>query len=370
MQSAYLEKNMIEVKESKSTKTRNMQTRASNIELLRIIAMLGIILHHCVFHGQALNYVTGYNRLYTYFIIIFGKVGVTIFISITSFFLCEKKTTVNQFVRVWMQSFLYYIFLLIFSIIIRGGESISIITVLRQFLPIVGDANWYVSNFLIFLIIIPFLNLLISPVRRKSIFAYITLFFSVIIVVLPSLGVTTFYSDIMYFVCIYFIIVYLKDRNFIVSINYRLFFMLLFLSIITIFISEIVSGNANGWATRNYSIFTTLIGISSFCLFSRIEVPHNRLINYLAKHTFGVFLLHTANLLRYDFIWQEIFKCDLFFTSRWYIIWTLGSSFIVFSFGVVIDTLMMILIDKTINLSIFKNYINSANAFCKKLLDS
>ena len=334
----------------------NKAQRNSNVELLRIIAMFGIILHHCVVHAQALDYVEGFNRLYSYLLLIFGKVGVTIFIAISSYYLCEKCSTVKQFLRVWTQSLLYYILLLLFSLIVHGQYSFSL--VLRQFLPIFGYQNWYVSNFLVFLIFVPFINLIIKQIRSTVYCVLITVVLITITIIAPSIGVQAFYSDILYFISVYFAVLCLKDYDVFKKINRWLYLLFIISGVIILFALQVFAGGPVRWATQNYSIFTNCIGVSMFGLFLSLNVPHNKIVNYIGKHTFGIFLLHTANLLRHDYIWQVIFKSSNYYMSNYYLIWTVLSSLIVFSVGLIVDPGMMLIVECLLKNRYLANLIN------------
>lgn len=84
-------------------KTKGVTQRESNFELLRIVAMLGIIMYHLVLHYidysrfalVNLDKGSNYYHLETIQIIYtFGQIGNTLFILITGYFLI-KKSTVN-----------------------------------------------------------------------------------------------------------------------------------------------------------------------------------------------------------------------------------------------------------------------------------
>ena len=67
-------------------KKLNASNRLSNYELLRIISMLGIIGSHCVTQGQAIDVANGFTFLFCCFLRVFGKLGVHVFVIITSWF--------------------------------------------------------------------------------------------------------------------------------------------------------------------------------------------------------------------------------------------------------------------------------------------
>lgn len=108
---------------------RNLQTeelapRQSNIELLRIVAMLMIIAHHFVVHGGfefSTDTITA-NRLWVQFIQMGGKIGVNIFVLISGYFLISTPTVkLEKVLKLWIQIFTYS-FLIFIIFVICGGE--------------------------------------------------------------------------------------------------------------------------------------------------------------------------------------------------------------------------------------------------------
>ena len=79
--------------------------RESNVELLRILAMLAIVAHHFVWNsGVMLLYDYGHVSRNMEFMQLFGarsKTGINIFVLISGFFLCTSTLTINRFLKVW-----------------------------------------------------------------------------------------------------------------------------------------------------------------------------------------------------------------------------------------------------------------------------
>ncbi len=87
---------------------RQVIPRQSNIELLRIIAMLIIIAHHFAVHSgfEFSNDAVTVNRLWIQFIQIGGKTGVNVFVLISGYFLITSKTLkTSKAIKLWLQIF-------------------------------------------------------------------------------------------------------------------------------------------------------------------------------------------------------------------------------------------------------------------------
>ena len=91
-------------------KVKTSKDRQMNFELLRIISMIFILLHHYSLKGGLLsieNITT--NKFIGEFIYIGGKVGVVIFILISGYFLIDKKYKFKNLFKVILEVFFYSI---------------------------------------------------------------------------------------------------------------------------------------------------------------------------------------------------------------------------------------------------------------------
>ena len=72
--------------------------RNSNLEILRIIAMLFIIAHHFSVHGFGdVNFaISNANNYVIYFFGILGKIGVDVFIIISAYFMIDSKFNLKK----------------------------------------------------------------------------------------------------------------------------------------------------------------------------------------------------------------------------------------------------------------------------------
>ena len=87
-----------------------IKERQSNIELLRIIAILIIIGHHFAIHGKLYEYtdISFVNRIWMQFLLLSGKLGVSLFVLISGYFLIEMpRLKVEKLVKLWLQIFTY-----------------------------------------------------------------------------------------------------------------------------------------------------------------------------------------------------------------------------------------------------------------------
>lgn len=92
---------------------RNNKTRESGLELLRIIAMLLVVMHHVILYSKLS--VLNSNQTLAKILLPSGKIGVNIFYFITGYFMVEKNFKISRVLNLVIQtSFYSIVFYLIF----------------------------------------------------------------------------------------------------------------------------------------------------------------------------------------------------------------------------------------------------------------
>lgn len=93
------------------------KNRNSNIELLRILCMIFIILHHSVVHSS-FNEIDNLNFNILYVLSTLGRVANNIFIIITGYYMVNKQVKVKSIMKLVLETIFYsYVILLIYLII-------------------------------------------------------------------------------------------------------------------------------------------------------------------------------------------------------------------------------------------------------------
>lgn len=100
-----------------------VKDRESNIELLRIVLIFSIILHHLVYHNS-LNYLAGDNFKIAEILGGFAKVAVNCFILIMGFFANKSKWNIKKAIKIVAESLFYS---LLFMVIFQKNINLKII---------------------------------------------------------------------------------------------------------------------------------------------------------------------------------------------------------------------------------------------------
>lgn len=182
--------------------------RSSNIELLRIIAMYIIVLHHCTVHGvfsywhNNTSLVQHINNFLCTFLASGGKIGVTIFVLISGYFLCMQDFKLTRFFKVYLNTLFYSILFLMLSLLI-GTHHIGWEALKASFLPFTCKAYWFISAYLLLYIFSPLLNTILKHIKPGKIKLYLILA-SVFWIFLPLItNIKLFYSILLYFFYLY-----------------------------------------------------------------------------------------------------------------------------------------------------------------------
>lgn len=311
-------------KESK-TKIINSRIakRESNIELLRIICMIGIIAHHCVVHGGSINMEYCTNKVISILLLPAGKIGFTCFLAISTWYLVDSEFKTIRFIKMWLEVFFYSVLFSIIAFVVT--DTFTIKSFFSALLPIAGNSHGYASSYLLLYLLIPFLRKITKNITRfQARMLLVILFYAQIlsqIIGYINGYYQSIYSEILLFVFCYFLSLNLKRWP--IKIIYDkvicgLLFASIWLMISHIFYSQ-VRGNSRGLfefisaiTKDESSILYLLAGYALFFFFKNISIKHNTIINTIATTTFGILLIHDHNFFR-GIVWNNIFKC-----SNWY----------------------------------------------------
>ena len=172
-----------------------VKQRKSNIELLRIIAMLMIVSSHYCVHGsqyktalQSLNF----DGIFLHSVIL-GNLGVDIFFMISGYFLSKSERpfklhkALSLWLQVWMYSISIAIILLLFNMNIGKTEFI------KSIFPTTFFQYDFFTVYLLIYFLSPFLNLLLKNLVRREFM--ILIFILILFVSVPETLLGRAYLD-------------------------------------------------------------------------------------------------------------------------------------------------------------------------------
>lgn len=321
--------------------------RQSNFELLRIIAMLMVVTLHFMGHGGILDNVKVFSTNFYIANLLqsFSIYAVNIYVLISAYFMCDSKITMEKVIKVWTQVVFYTVGIYL-ALLLVGIIDFNIIELVKSFFPITLNQYSFVTAYIILMSLSPFLNKLINSMNKdefKRLIIIVSMFVIILGVGFPINKVVGSY--VSNFIILYFISAYIK-RYLQNKLNNKYSLLLYVCSSLLIFIGRILlfmmdKGNSAS-ALLSYRFILVVLGsIGLFTLFMNIKIK-SKLINNVSILTFGVFLIHENYFIR-KILYSEIFKIDTLYNSKYLILYTVISIFIVYIICSLIEYIRQVL---------------------------
>ena len=260
-----------------------------------------------------------------------GKTGINCFVLITGYFMCKANYTLRKLLKLYLQVLFYTV--IIYSIFLMcGHETVAIKRLFQVLVPIFDlTSNNFVGCFIVFYLFIPFLNILINTLNKKS-HGELVILFVVCYSVLPTLSFKLPINYIGWFSVLYLIASYIRLYGFPITVTHRLWGVITICEILLSSVSILILmwGYTRQLLPSVYmsyffltdanKLLPLLIGVSSFMYFKDLKIPYSRIINILGAATFGVLLIHTNSDAMRHWLWKETvnsvghFGNDIFIT--------------------------------------------------------
>lgn len=292
--------------------------RESGIELYKVIAIFLIVLSHVIQTLTEPNYVLGIgegtfiniatattdlNVLLLALFRICGALGNNMFFICSAWFLVNSKKmslkkVIHMILDVWI------INMIVFWGLHAIGIQFQVSDTVRTFFPTTFANNWYITCYLLFYLIYPFLNRMLEQLNISEHFALTSFLFMIyfIIPVLPLEEINLFFAnELVIFLATYVIVSFIKIYKNEWTENLKLNKGILFVSIVS-YVALILSVDYL-WLRTNYflnrlvrwnmnnSLFMFLIAFSSFNMMKKKKFI-NRTINYFSSLSLLVYIFH------------------------------------------------------------------------------
>lgn len=303
--------------------------RVSGVELLRIIAMLGIVLSHWGGHGTwELTPDNAYlgNKVFLQLTQFFGEVGNCIFFLITGYFSFQRDTVNKKgLLRLVIDTKFHSLWVWLFILAI-GVYDFSIGGLIKSLFPIVLKQYWFVLPFIVVCAIAPWINQILRNSDSKTLKWY---FGSLIMIemILPLVGATTVSSNVGLFILVYSIGALLKKEDAFLSFvnSYRYLLLIcgygggiLFITAMDMIVVKYgLNPSLSMILTDRFSFLPSIAAISLFVIFLKINF-YNRIVNYIAQSVLSVYLISEHPYV-HPWFWKAYFD-NMEFYSCWYMI--------------------------------------------------
>lgn len=342
----------------KLNKRDSIDKRNSSIELLKVFGIILIVISHVIqtLHSQNTHimqndYVldismatTNVQQLIIVFLRYSGALGNTIFFCCSAWFLLDndnvsKKKAFQMLVDVWVVS----VITLIAVYIIKDGN-IGIKIIIKQLLPTTFENNWYITCYLLFYLLHPFLNQLIKNMEQKALLKT-ALFLLFLYVCVNYIFAGSFFSTyLILWVTLYITIAYMKYYLVDLSNNTKVNIIMLLIgfagNISIVLLTNYLGlhlGVFRNWLLRwntSCSPFLILIAISMLNIAKNV-CSYNKTVNYISSLSLLIYIFHENQLLRIFYrplLWNFVYSQ---FGYEYILFWLFVLVIIVFGFGLI-----------------------------------
>ncbi|MCM1237357.1 MAG: acyltransferase [Ruminococcus flavefaciens] len=340
--------------------------RMANLELLRIVAMLLIVILHFLGKGGFLTPLTepSLSRMgYVAWGMEALAIGsLNVYMLLSGYFLIQSAFRVKRLLQLLLQVLFYSIIIGVIAAAFGylPDEGFSIYYLATLCLPISTSHYWFMTAYFFMYLFMP---LLAQGARRltKKQFQTVLVLLLISVCVIKSVVPIKLSADMQGYDCIWYMCVFLLAAYirlygipFFKNAGRSVFVYLasgagIFAFALVLRFMYLRTGKLSNMLTVSYNynhILTLLASIAFFCLFCHIKIRQgacSRFICRIAPYTLGVYLWHEHVAIRYE--WQEwlyvVFgKPD---NSIMLVLYTLFAAVLVFVIGILIDVLRSLL---------------------------
>ena len=342
-------------KSAPSCKERN-----SNLELYRIIVMLLIVAHHYVVNSGLMSVMKEeplhIQSIFLYLFGMWGKTGINCFVMITSYFMCKSHISLRKFMKLLLEVYFYNV-VITGIFLLTGYARPSFSTVFYALVPIQSFGVNFVACFMLFYLLIPFLNLLIQAMSSKLHLRLVLLCLLVYSVIGTIPKITLGVNYVSWFVLLYFIASYIRLYGFPIKISNRNWGWLTLLSILISMASVVfMAWLSTVFVNKNIPVFwfvadsnhimALVTALCSFMFFKDLKIGYSKLINMIGASTFGVLLIHANSDIMRQWLWQDILNNVCQYGTNTMVLHAILSVIAIFVVCILIDMLRMRFVEK------------------------
>ena len=331
--------------------------RMANMEVLRILAMMMVVMLHYLSKGQVLPAMTGplgINGYVAWVLETVSIVAVNVYMLISGFFLTESKFRCTRLIQLVCQVLFYSLLVpvILMAVGVLSVNDLNLYKPLQYGLPVEMEQYWFATAYVMLYLLTPILRCAVHHMQKtqlKVTIIILLLFWSVNKSLLPvRLTIDELGYDALWFVCVYLCAAYIRlygikwfDKVGKGVLGYVAGCAGILGITLVIRALYLVTGKFEDFliATYHYNhILNLFAAISLFYAFYHWRMKDGWLAAValkVAPYTFGVYLLHEQVEIRY--LWPEWLGASAEGNPLWFVVRSILSVFVVFIVGVAAD---------------------------------
>lgn len=268
--------------------------RNSSIEMLRILAMLGIVIMHT--NGAVMEHGSGTGFAWTQIENGIFNAGVSIFVLISGYFGIRRST--QKLIELESTVILYAV---LSALVGCYFGKASILSIIKAFIPVSTNCYWFISCYILLMIFSPYINRAINSMSELQ-HRQLLLLMSAVFLVAPTV---IYYSvlggggkNVINMLLLYFLGSYIRKYSLDERFDKKsLLKILIATTALNVLLNSLISIATGGKPhipfARDCSVFIVIEATVLMMFFMKVEF-HSNFINRVAKHVFAVYLFEGA----------------------------------------------------------------------------
>jgi hypothetical protein len=326
--------------------------RSSGIELLKIFAIVIIIFSHAMPSGDSsiapyyMDLSLATKSIQRMLIVLFkygGQLGNDIFIVSSAWFLLEsKRMNIKKVMYLITDCFTVSVCFLICFLV--AGYDLGTREIIKQFMPTYMASNWFICCYILFYMIHPILNMAINALDKEKLL--ITDIGMVIIYcglqfIRPD---SMYYSRVIGFICIYFIVAYVKKYlrkvTVLAKVNKTVLILSLLANLMLILTTNYL-GLHIGYFLKQLTKWNEFINpfliLSALSMFLMAKQKKfvNHMINYISGLSMLIYIIHANSLIIGHIIFDFFEYIYNTYTYQYELLWVTLVAVVLMIFGLV-----------------------------------
>ena len=285
--------------------------RNEGIDILKIVAMLMICMLHFVGKGGLLDSKQEFIQIIGLFFKSFSIVAVNIYVLCSGYLLGNTSFKLKRILRIWIETLTYSVIIYLLCTI-KWGYS-GILEMIKSLCPVLSMEYWYISAYIILLLLMPVINIAIQNASKKEISLFlmtIVAVFSIWHTIFPKNGLLETGNmqgyGIVWMICLYIIGASIKKYEKDIRINKGILWSTYTIGCLLIFVGQISSRNNHIIDQYNtffdYNNFIVLVAsVSLFLVLKDFKTKSKKSAKWLcvfSTHTLAVYLIQEQYIFK------------------------------------------------------------------------
>lgn len=340
------------------------KNRMVNLELLRMVSMMLIVVLHYLGKGDLLpvlgDKTLSWGAYYPWFFEALAIVAVNVYMLLTGFFVASASFKVSRLVKVVLQVWFYAVVVgaIAGAFGLFPDEGLCIHYILCLIFPVSMNHYWFMTAYVFMYVLTPFIAAgarMLTKRQLQIVTAALLIIFSVVKSLVPArLDGDMMGYDSMWYLCICVLAVYIRQYGipFVNTVKKGLLVWIVSAGAIFavtlclrfVYVQTDLLGTVLNMCYDYNHVLNLAASLGIFCAFYRMKGPGGRIGKWILKispYTLGVYLLHEHLALRYQ--WQNWLGAEQAKGSSLLIFWVVAAVCAVFTLGILADVLRHIL---------------------------